>query len=51
LTEAAEDERDLVGRLPDRAENSRLACQLEVRPELDGIVVRVAGTTGTARAS
>ncbi|OLL21557.1 2Fe-2S iron-sulfur cluster binding domain-containing protein [Rhodococcus sp. M8] len=38
-------EEDLLGSLPNHAENSRLSCQLEVRPELDGIVVRIPGVT------
>ena len=34
-------EASMLGMRPDRAENSRLSCQIDVTPEMDGLVVRL----------
>ena len=36
------DEADLLGGSPHRQAGSRLACQIPIRPELDGLRVRIA---------
>jgi 2Fe-2S ferredoxin len=38
---AADEERMLSGTAAKRRRNSRLACQIRITPELDGLVVRV----------
>lgn len=38
---ADEDEDDLLDTAEGRQSNSRLSCQIDVRPELDGLVVRL----------
>jgi 2Fe-2S ferredoxin len=38
---AADEERMLAGTAARRAKNSRLACQIRITPELDGLVVRM----------
>lgn len=34
-------EESMLGMRPDRAENSRLSCQIEVSDDMDGLVVRL----------
>lgn len=38
---AADEESMLAGTAAKRAQNSRLACQIRITPELDGLVVRM----------
>ncbi|WP_109807522.1 2Fe-2S iron-sulfur cluster-binding protein [Sphingosinithalassobacter portus] len=35
------DEEDMLDCVNDRGETSRLSCQIEMRPELDGLIVRL----------
>jgi 2Fe-2S ferredoxin len=42
LPKIGPDEEDLLGTSDHRAPNSRLSCQLEIKPELDGLRVRIA---------
>jgi ferredoxin, 2Fe-2S len=39
--EAGEFEKDLLEMVLEPAPNSRLSCQIEVTPELDGLIVRI----------
>ena len=39
---ASDDEKELLDSSDDRAENSRLSCQITVGEDLEGIVVRIA---------
>ena len=39
LPEPSEDEEDMLDLAYDRRENSRLGCQLELRPDLEGLTV------------
>ncbi len=39
--EASAMEEAMLGMRPDRAENSRLSCQIQVTDQLDGMVVRL----------
>ena len=45
LQEATEEEEDLLDMAPFLAVNSRLGCQVILRPELDGIVLRLPRAT------
>ena len=42
LNEPGDDEMDQLDVLPNAEFNSRLACQLRLKPEMDGISVRLA---------
>ncbi|WP_421793734.1 2Fe-2S iron-sulfur cluster-binding protein [Hydrocarboniphaga effusa] len=39
--EAIDDERAMLDAVPNAQSNSRLACQIEITPEMDGLIVRV----------
>ena len=41
LPEMSDDEAYMLESLPHATESSRLSCQLRVKPELDGLVVRI----------
>lgn len=41
LDAAGAEETAMLGSRPERAENSRLACQIRVSPVLDGLTVRI----------
>jgi len=45
LPEATETEEDLLDMAPFLAPNSRLGCQIVLRPELDGVVLRLPRAT------
>lgn len=41
LPEAADDEADMLSMSENFTNESRLACQIKLKPELDGLVVRI----------
>ncbi len=41
MTDATEDEQQMLDMTPERAETSRLACQVEVTEAMDGLTVRL----------
>ncbi len=41
--EHSEDELDMLDTLPNATDNSRLACQVQVNKELDGIIIKLMG--------
>ena len=41
LNEESDDELDMLESLPDFTDNSRLACQIKISEELDGLIVRL----------
>ncbi len=41
LNEETDDELDMLESLPDFTDNSRLACQVKITEELDGLIVRL----------
>ncbi|RKD18636.1 ferredoxin [Pelobium manganitolerans] len=43
LQPAGDQELDMLDMLPDAATESRLACQLRVNQQLEGIVIRISG--------
>jgi len=44
LKEMTDDEYAMLDTLPDLLPNSRLACQLQLSPDMDGLVVKLHGT-------
>ncbi|HEY0176156.1 MAG TPA: 2Fe-2S iron-sulfur cluster-binding protein [Pedobacter sp.] len=44
LKEMTDDEYAMLDTLPDLLPNSRLACQLQLNPDMDGLVVKLHGT-------
>ena len=43
LNEMTDDEYAMLDTLPDLLPNSRLACQLQLKPEMNGLVVKLHG--------
>ena len=43
LGERTDQEYDMLDTLPDADENSRLACQLQLRYEMDGMIIKIRG--------
>lgn len=46
LYEASDDELNMLDTLPDANENSRLACQIRLSHQLDGIHIKIKGSLG-----
>lgn len=49
LTEASEEEEDMLDFAASARRTSRLSCQIDLTPELDGLVVSVPGESHDAR--
>ena len=43
LGERTDQEYDMLDTLPDADDNSRLACQLQLRDEMDGMIIKIRG--------
>ncbi|WP_258097414.1 (2Fe-2S)-binding protein [Marinoscillum pacificum] len=43
LGERIDQEYDMLDTLPDADDNSRLACQLQLKDEMDGMVIKIRG--------